>query len=457
MGIGGNKSGDTEFAVECKADGILSDPKVCEPVKCGPAPTMPNSKPGISGDVKFGQDLVYMCDLGHTLDATKDGKTEYHRECTANGTFTPAPSSMPCHPVSPGDAPNITNADLTEYDGNNITQLPVRVEYPKGVEYRCRSGYSTNGALTGPTKITASVNSVGEFTPSLPTECKKISFTVMGRVKSAQNAMMLDGVKVTVEGKEIEGSTTSGSFTLHDVPGATLKLRYEKDGFIKFERQLNVSGNVYAGGEADISMSPEMARDEWRAVVKWGEDPRDLDTYVKWGSRKVFYSAMTKEGYGVTGRLEVDDTSSYGPETVYLSGIGNCDGDANLCDVKYEINDYTGTGRMLERGDALVTLYNGDNVAGEWKIADCPNAVTTDQYRKEWWHVFTLDAKTNRLKWRCTDDAGGQSQNNTSNQTQLLRSHTSNQKVANKDHFAASASHTSRSKKSPPRLRSNAK
>jgi hypothetical protein len=218
------------------------------------------------------------------------------------------------------------------------------------------------------------------------------------------------------------------------------------------ERQLEVSGNVYAGGVADISMSPAMDPDQWRAVVKWGEDPSDLDTYARWGSRKVCYYGMTKEGYGVTGKLEVDQTSGYGPETLYLSGMGSCDGDTDLCDVKYEINDYTRSGRMLERGDALVTLYNGDNVAGEFKIADCPHTVT-DQ--NNWWHVFTLDAKTNRLKWRCTDDAGGQSQNNT--ELQLLRSHTSNQTVANKDHSAASASHTSRPKKSPPRLRSNVK
>jgi len=96
-------------------------------------------------------------------------------------------------------------------------------------------------------------------------------------------------------------------------------------------------------------------------------------------------------------RLEHDDVDSYGPETLHLSGVGKCVGGAYFCDINYKINDYTQTG-IMGRTDVEITLYNGDRIAGHWKIADCQSTVSQDQL---WWHVFTLDGMTNKLKWNC--------------------------------------------------------
>ena len=59
--IGGSPRATTTFSVKCKNNGVLTDPKVCEPVKCGRAPRVSNARPGISGSVSFGQNLVYRC------------------------------------------------------------------------------------------------------------------------------------------------------------------------------------------------------------------------------------------------------------------------------------------------------------------------------------------------------------------------------------------------------------
>jgi len=69
------------------------------------------------------------------------------------------------------------------------------------------------------------------------------------------------------------------------------------------------------------------------------------------------------------------------------------------CDIKYTINDYSNSGKMLSLSEAEVTLYTGTQAAGTWKIKDCPRSVYNGG---NWWHVFTLDAKTNRLKWTCS-------------------------------------------------------
>ena len=51
---------------------------------------------------------------------------------------------------------------------------------------------------------------------------------------------------------------------------------------------------------------------------------------------------------------------------------------------------------MLRKGEAEVTLYTGTSVAGNFKITDCSRSVTSDG---NWWHVFTIDGKTNKVKW----------------------------------------------------------
>jgi len=148
-------------------------------------------------------------------------------------------------------------------------------------------------------------------------------------------------------------------------------------------------------------MSPEMQSDQWRAAIKWGADPPDLDTHVKWGTSTVAWNNryVGATGPGMAqGMLEVDDTDGYGPETAYMSDVGKCDGESHKCDIKYMINDYDETGSMAQNSEAHVTLYNGDRVAGEWKIMECPDAVSSDG---NWWHVFTINSKTNELKWHC--------------------------------------------------------
>merc|ERR1719482_1930820 len=62
--VGGKADGATKFTVDCPDDGVLTDPEVCEPIKCGQAPSVSKARSGISGDVFFGMHLEYSCDQG---------------------------------------------------------------------------------------------------------------------------------------------------------------------------------------------------------------------------------------------------------------------------------------------------------------------------------------------------------------------------------------------------------
>jgi len=152
------------------------------------------------------------------------------------------------------------------------------------------------------------------------------------------------------------------------------------------------------GGPADIAMSPAMAPDQWRAVLKWGAQPSDLDTHMKWSpSNHVYYARKVAGGPSeAKATLEQDRTQGYGPETLYMQNLGGSQNRGKQ--MKYEIYDYTRRGNMLSTSDAQVTLYNGNHVVGVYKISQCARWVYGGG---NWWHVFTIDAVTNRLSWNC--------------------------------------------------------
>jgi len=193
-------------------------------------------------------------------------------------------------------------------------------------------------------------------------------------------------------------------FTIDNIEAGQIKLMYSREGFISAEQTIEILGDVTSGGLADISMSPEMGSKEWRAVLKWGSYPEDLDSYASWATNTVSWdNPYAQSGYET--KLEVDDTDGYGPETVHFSNVGTCDGGAYKCDIKYMINDYADTGNMFEDSEAVVDLYHGDVKAGSWNIKDCKDSLDEDGY---WWHVFTINGKTNQLKWHCGQSASDQ-------------------------------------------------
>merc|ERR1719199_533544 len=119
---------------------------------------------------------------------------------------------------------------------------------------------------------------------------------------------------------------------------------------IKTEKDIQVNGDVVAGGAADIAMAPKMSDDQWRIVLKWGEEPYDLDSYAFWSWTKVWWAGKDQSSMGLSGNLEVDDVDSYGPETIYLKDVGKCWGPSKMCDIEYMVNDYDETGEMSNKG-----------------------------------------------------------------------------------------------------------
>jgi hypothetical protein len=407
--LGGIPDGEVKFTTDCMANGVLGDPAVCEPVVCGHAPTFPNSKSATADQMSYGQVAVYECDYGYSLDGTASGLNEYNIACGADGKFTEMASTSPCSAVSVA-IPTIGHAHLIMYMGFSVgpeMPAPEKVSYPNTLTFQCDPGYTVDGTSSGSTTLFASVTAHGEFAPDFPDACLAITYSIRGTTQDAPTAAYMGGVLVRIEGTDFEATSSNGHFSLRNVPAGTHTVKYTKDGYITGEKTLDLQNDISTGGGADISMSPVLAADAWRVVLQWGLAPRDLDTYGMWGSYKACWYQKSQNDGEMGAMLEHDDTNSWGPETLHLTGVGGCTGGPQYCDIKYSVNDYTETG-IMGTTDVSVTVYNGDSIAGTWHIADCQETVSPDQF---WWHVFTIDGSSNQINWNCKQGPPPESDN----------------------------------------------
>ena len=67
-----------------------------------------------------------------------------------------------------------------------------------------------------------------------------------------------------------------------------------------------------AATQLDSVLTETLDDDEYRVILTWGSSPSDLDSHLEGPGYHVFYSNKT----GKNAELDVDDTTSYGPETV---------------------------------------------------------------------------------------------------------------------------------------------
>ncbi|WP_447315671.1 YfaP family protein [Klebsiella michiganensis] len=69
-------------------------------------------------------------------------------------------------------------------------------------------------------------------------------------------------------------------------------------------------------GGMSYALSPTMkGLDSMRVVLGWGSSPSDLDSHMVYPGNHIFFDHKL----GDNGNLDVDDTDSYGPETITLT------------------------------------------------------------------------------------------------------------------------------------------
>jgi uncharacterized protein YfaP (DUF2135 family) len=141
---------------------------------------------------------------------------------------------------------------------------------------------------------------------------------------SAQNGLDVQILSATVKDQKIDGAaiilqkngeqsatgTTNAQGQIHlnsafgNDPAALLIVK--KAGYSNLVVKCPCAGMTYA-------ISPVMKNlDGLRIVLNWGAEPLDLDSHIVYPNNHVYFSNL----HGTDALLDVDDTTSYGPETI---------------------------------------------------------------------------------------------------------------------------------------------
>jgi hypothetical protein len=151
-----------------------------------------------------------------------------------------------------------------------------------------------------------------------------------------------------------------------------------RDGYVSE----NINFDIYSGQEELIgTMLPQMSGNYYTIVLTWGETPRDLDSHVEAlidddHAMHVFYgdSLYLYEEEEICF-LDVDDTSSYGPETISLKPVSSTP-------YYYYIHNYSGES-SITGSKATIKVYKGSKLLKEYSIS-------SREKEGLYWNVFAI-------------------------------------------------------------------
>ena len=209
-----------------------------------------------------------------------------------------------------------------------------------------------------------------------------------GKVKNALTGNGISDVQLSIRKgwnnasfSEVVSTVTTnenGDYTLN-LPFGNYTVYATKDGYIS--NTFNIIIQQGTTSNQDGTITPAISGDNYRIVLTWDENPRDLDSHVEGklengGSFHVYYGHKSQyDGEIEVCNLDVDDTTSYGPETITLNTTSDVP-------YYYYIKRYAGSGTVGTSG-AQINVYQGENLVATFNVP-------TDQGDGDYWNVFAI-------------------------------------------------------------------
>lgn len=189
-------------------------------------------------------------------------------------------------------------------------------------------------------------------------------------------------------GQEITTQTDgAGNFT-SSLPIGIYTVEIQKAGFVTGYYNI-VSTKETVSGLQTMVLTPVLSEDEYRIVLTWGIEPSDLDSHLSYydGNTRMMHVYYSQKTGNLSGQriaeLDLDDTTSYGPETVTIK-LSNALLDNGK--FKYSIHDYTNrystVSNSLSMSGAVVRVYKGNNLMNTYNVPRNKEGTV--------WHVFEI-------------------------------------------------------------------
>ncbi|MDE6203912.1 MAG: carboxypeptidase regulatory-like domain-containing protein, partial [Lachnospiraceae bacterium] len=193
-----------------------------------------------------------------------------------------------------------------------------------------------------------------------------------------------NGNQSIIESNKHTTTGSDGRFSIDDdVTAGYYTVEASKDGYSTY-----IHNETIKPGENDltINMSPVIqTQGEYRIVLTWGEEPRDLDSHlICTGNDNYHVYFGNKNSSDGNASLDWDDTSSYGPETTTVK-IG--DGNSYIYAVHNFTNGWTGPGQSgawnLANSGARVVVYGDDGIIFDGNVPVNKEGTTWEVFRIE--------------------------------------------------------------------------
>ncbi|MDR1029276.1 MAG: hypothetical protein LBL76_00215 [Treponema sp.] len=196
----------------------------------------------------------------------------------------------------------------------------------------------------------------------------KLDKLIPMRFGNALDGKPIPGAQVEIPGVGSFVTDARGIISFPEQADGSFTLVVTKAGFIPtaipFKIQLStVINNWY-------SISPELQGD-FRFVLDWGERPADLDLHFeKQGGYHISYWNM-KTAVDGSAKLDRDDTSGYGPETITVARA-EASGVYHLYVIDYT-NRNNNRSTALSRSGATIRVYNQNRLINTFTVPDAGN------------------------------------------------------------------------------------
>lgn len=219
--------------------------------------------------------------------------------------------------------------------------------------------------------------------------------TIAGRITNAFTGSALPGATVQLRsganittGPVVATATTNsaGDFTVNANSG-TYTAEISLTGFVTTDFVVVAVGGRSISNQ-NYTVTPVLSGGEMRIVLTWGATPSDLDSHLTGpvtGNASRFHVYYASKA-ATRVNLDVDDISSYGPETItiseFLPGI-----------YRYSVHDYSNRGSAssgaLSGSGAQVKVFQGSALVAAFNV---PTGQTGSL-----WTVFEMDGTTKTI------------------------------------------------------------
>ncbi len=236
--------------------------------------------------------------------------------------------------------------------------------------------------------------------------------TLMGKVTDAVNGNPIANALVSVAGLS-DYTNSNGDYSISNIPVGTLNAEFQGNPtsgqaplLVQFSDlstagthtvtasatgYTNYSNNqveIPEGGtlELQISLSPTLAIGQMRFVLTWGELPNDLDSHLKTpliegSTYHVYYSDKGSSDSAPYVLLDIDDVTSYGPETTTIY-------DLFTGEYHYYIYNYSQSPEITTSG-AVVQIFNDNGLLYTLNVPTSGTGL--------YWDICTLNGSTGNI------------------------------------------------------------